>query len=124
MRNRVLFITANTHKIHTIQAELQRYGLTVETLNIKRAIEAIQVYAPAAIVLDIDHQHADIDRYQVCQQIASNPMTDHIPVILLIPSNERNMLIEPVQTGAYDSVTRDSFAIRNLIEVMRTLKLL
>lgn len=50
-------------------------------LNGKQALESIEKEMPDLVLLDV--MLPEVDGFEVCRQIKSNPMTSHITVILL-----------------------------------------
>ncbi len=123
MQNTILFVTKNHTLNRNIPTELQRYGLSVEPIisdNINTFF--IQRYAPGVIILDTDIPE-DTQSYALCQQLTSDPATEHIPVIVLTPEQESRIDPSTFETGVYDYICKDIFVVRNLVEVLRHLNM-
>jgi DNA-binding response OmpR family regulator len=68
------------------------------------ALELCQQELPSVVVLDIILP--DIDGYQVCQRLKSEPRTRDVPVIFLTQKGERADRIAGLGFGADDYITK------------------
>jgi PleD family two-component response regulator len=59
---------------------------------------------PHLIVLDI--MLPDIDGYEVCQRLRTQPRTRHIPIIFLTQKDERSDKLQGLELGADDYITK------------------
>lgn len=81
-----------------------------ESYDVLKAENAEQAYAlvhgeqPDAIVLDI--MMPNIDGYEVCRKLKSDPKTQHIPIIMLTAKHEMDDLKEAIKVGADEYITK------------------
>lgn len=68
------------------------------------ALDKTRQILPHLIVLDI--MLPDIDGYEVCRRMRSNPRTSHIPVIFLTQKDERSDKLQGLELGADDYITK------------------
>lgn len=81
-----------------------RYHLQVASSG-ERALELLeQAKAPDLILLDV--VMPDIDGYEVCKRLKSNPRTREIPVIFLAARNNSTDEAHGLQLGAVDYITK------------------
>jgi signal transduction histidine kinase/AraC-like DNA-binding protein len=91
--------------------------------GIRKALDLI----PDLIISDI--MMPEIDGYQLCRQLKSNRKTSHIPIILLTARASENSVVQGLETGADDYITKPFNSkilcarIDNLIEIRRRLQL-
>lgn len=70
----------------------------------KETLELLDNISPDIILLDI--MMPEMDGYEVCEKIKSNPATADIPIIFITGKAERDDLIKGFQAGAVDYVTK------------------
>jgi CheY-like chemotaxis protein len=123
MPNQILLVEDSLTQALRIQLELARYGLK---LTIARdgisGLEAARTHRPDVVVLDVDLP--DLDGYAVCHAIKSDPMIEHIPIIMLTQRDAARDTLTGLQVGAVDYIPKDSFAEENLVEALRQLGVL
>jgi twitching motility two-component system response regulator PilG len=68
------------------------------------ALEALAEELPDLVLLDI--MLPEIDGFEVCQRIKSNPTTQHIPVIMLTAKKGREDMTRGEQVGADWYITK------------------
>jgi putative two-component system response regulator len=68
------------------------------------ALKAVRRLAPALILMDI--QMPGMDGYQVCRELKSDPLSDHIPVIFVSSLSETGNEAEGFAAGAVDYITK------------------
>jgi DNA-binding response OmpR family regulator len=68
------------------------------------AIALAEEHKPAVIILDI--MLPDVDGYEVCKRLRTNPKTDRIPIIFLTQKDERRDRLEGLGLGADDYLTK------------------
>lgn len=81
------------------------------------ALETLEEITPELILLDI--MMPEMDGYEVCEKIKSNPRLKDIPIIFLTAKNETENIIKGFQLGAADYVTKP-FNAEELIARVRT----
>jgi two-component system sensor histidine kinase/response regulator len=68
------------------------------------ALQRVQKKVPDLILLDF--MMPEMDGLEVCRRLKADPSTQSIPVIFLTASNEMNHLVQGLQAGAVDYVTK------------------
>lgn len=68
------------------------------------ALQRVQKKVPDLILLDL--MMPDMDGVEVCRHLKADPATRAIPVIFLTASNEMNHLVQALESGAVDYVTK------------------
>ncbi len=112
-----------------IERNLQVLGeiLTAEGLrfaaamNGKRALEIVRFRKPDLILLDI--MMPEMDGYEVCTRLKSDPATADIPVIFLTATNDKDSIVRGFEVGAVDYVTKPFHSAELLARVYAHLEL-
>ncbi len=81
------------------------------------ALETLAELKPAMILLDV--MMPEMDGYEVCERIKSNPSTKDIPVIFLTAKTETEDIVKGFKMGAVDYLTKP-FNSEELIARVRT----
>ncbi|MFO1459120.1 MAG: hybrid sensor histidine kinase/response regulator [Verrucomicrobiota bacterium] len=68
------------------------------------ALQRVQKKVPDLVLLDL--MMPDMDGVEVCRHLKADPVTREIPVIFLTASNEMNHLVQALESGAVDYVTK------------------
>lgn len=69
------------------------------------------------IVLDIELP--DINGFEICKRLKSNPELAEIPVIMMTSRDHAEDLLNGLEVGAVDYIPKDAFAEAVLIETIR-----
>jgi twitching motility two-component system response regulator PilG len=72
--------------------------------NGRAALEAVAEEKPDLILLDI--MLPEIDGFEVCRQIKSDPSTRHIPVVMLTAKKSREDMVRGEKVGADWYITK------------------
>jgi twitching motility two-component system response regulator PilG len=83
----------------------------------KEALESIEKEMPDLILLDV--MLPDVDGFEVCRQIKSNPMTNHIPVVLLTAKKGIEDMVKGEEVKADHYLTKP-FKSAVVLETIRT----
>ncbi|MFP4544507.1 MAG: response regulator [Candidatus Kapaibacterium sp.] len=89
--------------------------------NGSQALTVVETSMPDLILLDI--MMPDMDGYEVCEKLQSNPDTRDIPVIFLTGKAESDDIIKGFKTGAVDFVTKPFNSIELISRVKTHVKL-
>jgi DNA-binding response OmpR family regulator len=109
-----------------IRVSLESNYQVIEAVNGREGLEKAQTLIPDLIVCDV--MMPEMDGYQLCKQLKSERLTSHIPVILLTAKASEENMIEGLEQGADDYVTKPfsmailSARINNLIDLRRQLQ--
>ena len=102
---------------------LLSYNLTKEGYDVvsyesgDQAFEFIKSHRPHLVLLDI--MIPDIDGFEVCKLLKSNPDTATIPIIMITAKTEESNIVTGLELGAEDYITKP-FSIAILIARVRT----
>lgn len=105
VQHSVLIVDDMTSNIQVLGNALQEdYRIKVAT-NGQKAIEiAKSDYPPDLVLLDI--MMPDMDGYEVCRELKSNPQTSSIPVIFVTSLNDVDEEERGLNLGAVDYITK------------------
>ncbi|MCS6807677.1 MAG: hybrid sensor histidine kinase/response regulator [Bacteroidota bacterium] len=92
------------------------FGVSVASSG-QSALDAVQETIPDVILLDI--QMPDMDGFEVCERLKSNPTTADIPVIFLTARTEVDDIVRGFDVGAVDYITKP-FISQELLARVRT----
>jgi two-component system, NtrC family, sensor kinase len=103
--NNILVVDDTPQNLHLLVDILTKYDYKVRPVpNGKLAISAAEINPPDLILLDI--MMPDLDGYQVCKQLKSNPKTKDIPIIFISAINEPVDKVKAFAIGAADYITK------------------
>ena len=104
-----------------IKETLEPFYSVVEAVDGKEGIEKAKQIIPDLIVSDI--MMPKVDGNQLCRELKKDIKTSHVPIILLTAKASEENIIEGLETGADDYITKPFNSkilltrIRNLIEL-------
>jgi CheY-like chemotaxis protein len=125
MAKRVLLVEDSRTQAMRMKLELGQHGLEVEIADDgNRGLELARdaQHPPDVVVLDVDLP--GMDGYAVCRNLKEDPVTEHIPVVMLTRYDDAKNTLEGLQTGAIDYIPKDKFAEQNLIASLKQLGVL
>lgn len=123
MPSRILLVEDSRTQAVRIQLELMRYGLTVDiATDGNNGLFVARNQMPDAIVLDVDLP--EINGFELCQMLKTDPATAHIPIVMLTHRDEATAALAGLESGAEDYIPKDAFAEHNLVESLRHLGML
>lgn len=73
---------------------------TVTAANGKEGLEKVNALIPDLILTDVNMP--EMNGYELCAAVKGNPVTKDIPIILITAQDDRNSLIQGLDTGADD----------------------
>jgi two-component system sensor histidine kinase/response regulator len=101
----VLVVDDNPDNLKVLGSILTENGLKPAfAQNGRKALTAIQTRRPDLILLDI--MMPELDGFEVCKQLQQNPETQDIPVIFLTAKTEKEDVLQGLELGAVDYVTK------------------
>lgn len=109
-----------------IKVALEPHYTVVEAEDGQEGLEKARNLIPDLVVSDI--MMPNMDGYELCKALKSDRQTSHIPVILLTAKASEEHIVEGLETGADDYVTKPfsmtilSARIKNLIDIRRQLQ--
>ncbi|MCP4221308.1 MAG: response regulator, partial [bacterium] len=122
----ILVVEDNTDMRRFIRGALESEYSVHEAVDGKDGIGKAQKLIPDLIVSDV--MMPNIDGFQLCSQLKQDIRTSHIPIILLTAKASEAGMVEGLETGADDYITKPfstkilKTRIRNLIDLRRMLQ--
>ncbi|MCX6580004.1 MAG: response regulator [Candidatus Aminicenantes bacterium] len=123
----ILVVEDNPDVRKYIREPLEPFYKVVEAGDGKEGIAKAKEIIPDLIVSDIMMPEAD--GYELCRELKKDIATSHIPIILLTAKASEESIIQGLETGADDYVTKPFNSrilfsrIKNLIELRRQMQL-
>lgn len=69
-----------------------------------RALKRLKTYSPDLILLDV--QMPELDGFETCKQLKSDPVTAHIPIIFMTAQSDTHSKVKGFSLGAVDYITK------------------
>ncbi|GAB4183476.1 MAG: hypothetical protein Fur005_46070 [Roseiflexaceae bacterium] len=88
----------------------------------RQALEVARLTAPDVVVLDVELP--DTNGYEICRSLKNDPITAHIPVVMLTMRDTHRDALDGMIHGAIDYIAKDAFAPANLITSLRSIGVL
>jgi putative two-component system response regulator len=105
MNNAVLVVDDSPQSLHTVDEILAQEFATVLASDGPSALALLaQGFIPGLILLDV--VMPDMDGYQICQQLKSNPNTANIPVIFFSANDRAADVVHGLALGAIDFMSK------------------
>ena len=98
----------------------------VEAVDGQNGIDTAREIIPDLIISDI--MMPEVDGYELCRQLKNDVATSHVPIILLTAKASEDAVIQGLETGADDYITKPfntkilHARIKNLIDLRRHLQ--
>jgi diguanylate cyclase (GGDEF)-like protein len=112
----VMIVDDNRHNLRVITDMMEESGYEpVIALSGIKALKFIAIQKPDLILLDV--KMPEMDGYEVCQILKSDPQTRDIPIIFLTVRSDLDDVIKGFESGAVDFISKPF----NILELqMRT----
>ncbi len=105
MTARVLVVDDIVANVRLLEAKLSaEYFDVVTAMNGLDALDAVQRTKPDIILLDV--MMPGIDGIEVCKRIKSNPVSQHIPIVMVTALDQPEDRIRGLEAGADDFLTK------------------
>jgi signal transduction histidine kinase/ligand-binding sensor domain-containing protein/DNA-binding response OmpR family regulator len=123
----ILVVEDSIDMRHYIKGALEPLYSVVEAADGREGIEKAQEIIPDLIISDI--MMPVKDGYELCRTLKEDIKTSHIPVILLTAKASEESIVQGLETGADDYVTKPFSTqillarIKNLIDLRRQLQM-
>jgi DNA-binding response OmpR family regulator len=105
MGEKILIVDDDLESVKLIGLMLQRRGYEITAAQDgSQALIKAETEAPDLVILDV--MMPDMDGYQVCQQLRSNPRTAHLPVLMFTAKTLVGDKVAGFQAGADDYLTK------------------
>jgi putative two-component system response regulator len=105
MSSTILIVDDDAAGRQTLEAILDGQGYRLEMAeNGVQALEKARQILPDVILLDV--MMPGMDGFEVCQRIRSEPLLAEIPIIMLTALDDRKSLLDGLESGADDYITK------------------
>jgi two-component system, cell cycle response regulator len=122
MSGRILIVDDNPLNVKLLAARLTREYYSVTTAaSGPETLEAIAKEAPDLILLDV--MMPEMDGFEVCQKIRANPVTTHIPVVMVTALTDTQDRVRGLESGADDFLSKPINDMALLARVRSLLRL-
>lgn len=112
----ILIVDDQPDNLRTLSAILRDETYTVrQAISGKIALDAVQANPPELILLDV--RMPEMDGYEVCSLLKTNPATRDIPVIFLSALNDVNDKVKAFKAGAADYINKPFQAEEVLVRI-------
>ena len=122
----VLVVEDNADMRAYLKSHLAPHYRLAEAIDGATGLEAARSLEPDLIISDV--MMPEIDGYELCRQVKSNPKLNHIPVVLLTARADEASRLEGLATGADDYLSKPFNAeellvrVENMIELRHSLR--
>ena len=117
-RQKILIVDDELDALTALKRALESDNYNVvEAVDGLSAIKKIKTEKPDIVLLDL--MMPEIDGFEVCKRLKSDPLYKHVPIIMLTAKGEINDKIEGIEMGADDYVTKPF----NLKEIRARIKM-
>jgi two-component system, cell cycle response regulator len=105
MTGKVLVVDDNPQNIKLLEVKLaDEYYTTFSVTSGKECLEKIQNFAPDIVLLDV--MMPEMNGFEVCKRLKSDPATSQIPVVMVTALNETHDRVNGLNAGADDFITK------------------
>lgn len=105
MSARVLVVDDILANVKLLEAKLtSEYFEVITALDGPSALEVIEAEMPDIILLDV--MMPGMDGFEVCRRIKANPVTEHIPVVMVTALDQASDRVSGIEAGADDFLTK------------------
>jgi two-component system, OmpR family, response regulator VanR len=119
----ILVVEDSKTQAHKLCQLLEREGFTVTVVHDgKSALEALSSTPPSLVVSDVIMP--DMDGFQLCSAIRSEPTVAHLPVVLLTTLSNPSDLLQALACGADHFITKpydDEYLLAKMNSVVASL---
>jgi CheY-like chemotaxis protein len=112
---KVLIVEDNSAIVKVMTIVLEREGYEVRSSDDDSCFKIADEWDPTVILMDVSLPM--LDGFQACLQMKLNPVTAHIPVILVTADSDIDAIAEEV---CADDVLAKPFSNKSLVEMVRT----
>jgi len=105
MSTRILVVDDLLPNVRLLEAKLEHEYYDVTTAqNGKEALESVIQYPPDIILLDV--MMPEMDGFETCRRLKSNPKTANIPVVMVTALSDVDDRVQGLNAGADDFLTK------------------
>ena len=121
MSNQILIVDDVATNRILIKAQLTAaYFDCVQAADGVSALQMVKEKQPAAVILDL--MLPDISGIEVCRRLRADPATQHIPVVMVTASGDREMRLAALAAGADDYLSKPLNSVVLLARIRNLLR--
>lgn len=122
MSARILIVDDNPLNIKLLAARLSREYYVVETVTDGfQALEAVRRTIPDIVLLDV--MMPGMDGFEVCRKMKADPMTRHVPIVMVTALTDVSDRVQGLMAGADDFLSKPINEVSLLARVRSLLRL-
>lgn len=119
---KILVVDDQPINIKLLQRKLERQGMQVTiAYNGRECLEQVEREVPDLILLDV--MMPEMDGFETCEHLKSNPNTETIPIIFITAKASKEGKLEGLSAGAVDYITKPIDLDETLARVYTQLRL-
>ena len=106
--DKILVVDDDPSILETLATMLRYKGYTTHMASTgRKALEAVNEFEPDLVLLDI--MLPDIDGYDICRRLKSDPRTRDLPILIVSARTRREEIVNLLEMGANDYITKPFF---------------
>ncbi len=118
---KILIVDDEERNLKLMVAILTNYSYAFETAkNGLEALEKTKAFVPDLIFLDI--MMPEMDGYEACRRLKEDPLTQHIPVVMVTALTDRESRIKGLEAGANDFLAKPVDASELMVRAKNLLR--
>jgi len=118
---KILIVDDEERNVKLMGAILTNYGYTFETAkNGLEALEKTREFKPDLIFLDV--MMPEMDGYEACRRLKEDPMTKHVPIVMVTALTDRESRIKGLEVGANDFLPKPVDATELMVRAKNLLR--
>ncbi|MGE4351869.1 MAG: PleD family two-component system response regulator [Bdellovibrionales bacterium] len=122
MSARILVVDDNKLNLKLLEAKLAKdYYFVTTAENGLQALEAVKKDMPDLILLDI--MMPEMDGFEVCTRLKADPVTEHIPIVMVTALSDIHDRVHGLECGADDFLTKPINDVALMARVRSLLRL-
>ena len=120
-KQKILIVDDEPMNLKVISVILENYGYTYETArNGIEALEKAKSFSPDLVFLDI--MMPEMDGYEACRLLKDDPLTCHIPVVMVTALADKDSKLQGLKAGANDFLTKPVDTTELMVRTKNLLK--
>ena len=120
-KQKILIVDDEPMNLKVISFILENYGYSYETAtNGREALEKTKSFSPDLIFLDI--MMPQMDGYEACKILKDDPLTSHIPVVMVTALADKDAKLRGLKAGANDFLTKPVDTTELMVRTKNLLK--
>ena len=123
MTAKILVVDDVSSNIKLLKAKLtEDYYTVITACDGREAIDLVMEQQPDIVLLDV--MMPNLDGFRVCKELKNNPLTTHIPIVMVTALHDKEDRVKGINAGADDFLTKpiDETALSARIKSLTRLK--